>query len=24
MQTEYWEAVQNFQKSIVAEARNNG
>jgi hypothetical protein len=23
-QTEYWEAVQNFQKFIVAEARNNG
>ena len=22
--TEYWEAVQNFQKFIVAEARNNG
>ena len=21
---EYWEAVQNFQKFIVAEARNNG
>jgi NAD(P)-dependent dehydrogenase (short-subunit alcohol dehydrogenase family) len=23
-QTEYWEAVQRFQKNIVAEARNNG
>ena len=23
-QTEYWKAVQNFQKFIVAEARNNG
>jgi NAD(P)-dependent dehydrogenase (short-subunit alcohol dehydrogenase family) len=23
-QTEYWEAVENFQKFIVAEARNNG
>jgi NAD(P)-dependent dehydrogenase (short-subunit alcohol dehydrogenase family) len=23
-QTEYWEAVQNFQKFIVTEARNNG
>src|ERR1700690_1260015 len=23
-QTEYWEAVQNFQKYIVDEARNNG
>ena len=23
-QTEYWEAVQNFQKFIVSEARNNG
>ena len=23
-QTEYWEAVQNFQKFIVAEARNHG
>ena len=23
-QTEYWQAVQNFQKFIVAEARNNG
>ncbi|HEY4709602.1 MAG TPA: SDR family NAD(P)-dependent oxidoreductase [Candidatus Acidoferrales bacterium] len=23
-ETEYWEAVQNFQKFIVAEARNNG
>ncbi len=23
-QTEYWEAVQNFQKFIVAEARDNG
>jgi NAD(P)-dependent dehydrogenase (short-subunit alcohol dehydrogenase family) len=23
-QTEYWEAVQNFQKFIVVEARNNG
>jgi hypothetical protein len=23
-QTEYWEAVKNFQKFIVAEARNNG
>jgi NAD(P)-dependent dehydrogenase (short-subunit alcohol dehydrogenase family) len=23
-QTEYWEAVQNFQKFIVAEARNSG
>src|ERR1700732_60578 len=23
-QTEYWEAVQNFKKFIVAEARNNG
>src|SRR5580692_1963269 len=23
-QTEYWQAVQNFQKWIVAEARNNG
>jgi NAD(P)-dependent dehydrogenase (short-subunit alcohol dehydrogenase family) len=23
-QTEYWEAVQNFQKFIVAEARHNG
>src|SRR5580698_6366877 len=23
-QTEYWEAVQNFQKFVVAEARNNG
>ena len=23
-QTEYWEAVQKFQKFIVAEARNNG
>src|SRR6202030_1952693 len=23
-QTEYWRAVQNFQKFIVAEARNNG
>jgi hypothetical protein len=22
--TEYWEAVQKFQKFIVAEARNNG
>ena len=23
-ETEYWEAVQNFQKFIVAEARHNG
>jgi hypothetical protein len=23
-QTEYWQAVQNFQKFIVADARNNG
>jgi ATP-dependent exoDNAse (exonuclease V) beta subunit len=23
-QTEYWEAVQNFQKGAAAEARNNG
>jgi NAD(P)-dependent dehydrogenase (short-subunit alcohol dehydrogenase family) len=23
-QTEYWEAVQNFQKGVAAEARNNG
>ena len=23
-ETEYWEAVQNFQKFIVAEARNHG